>query len=114
RPEPEADVAYRRGPHMSPEKMQGVLDAAQMLAGKGKKPEAFAKYKEVLESDPAHSEALAWTEDYLRAKRDYGQLRDVLLASIRATAGVADQAESRKERLREVAGLCEGNLRDVD
>ncbi|MEA2749394.1 MAG: hypothetical protein QOI41_3537, partial [Myxococcales bacterium] len=98
----------------SPEKMQGVLDAAQMLAGKGKKPEAFAKYKEVLESDPAHAEALAWTEDYLRSKRDYGQLRDVLLASIRATAGVSDQAESRKERLREVAGLCEGNLRDVD
>lgn len=106
--------AFKRAPAMSPEKMQGVLDAAQMLAGKGKKPEAFAKYKEVLESDPAHAEALAWTEDYLRSKRDYGQLRDVLLASIRATANVPDQAESRKERLREVAGLCEGNLRDVD
>ncbi len=118
RPEPEREVEehspYKRAPAMSPEKMQGVLDAAQMLAGKGKKPEAFAKYKEVLESDPAHAEALAWTEDYLRSKRDYGQLRDVLLASIRATAQVADQAESRKERLREVAGLCEGNLRDVD
>ena len=113
-PEPEEQSPYRRAPAMSPEKMQGVLDAAQMLAGKGKKPEAFAKYKEVLESDPAHAEALAWTEDYLRSKRDYGQLRDVLLASIRATAQVADQAESRKERLREVAGLCEGNLRDVD
>ena len=113
RPE-ELESPYKRGPQMSPEKMQGVLDAAQMLAGKGKKPEAFAKYKEVLETDPAHAEALAWTEDYLRSKRDYGQLRDVLLASIRATAGVSDQAESRKERLREVAGLCEGNLRDVD
>ncbi|HSO35030.1 MAG TPA: hypothetical protein VLT33_21030, partial [Labilithrix sp.] len=113
-PEPENDSPYKRAPAMSPEKMQGVLDAAQMLAGKGKKPEAFAKYKEVLESDPAHAEALAWTEDYLRSKRDYGQLRDVLLASIRATAQVPEQAESRKERLREVAGLCEGNLRDVD
>jgi len=114
RPEPEEHSPYKRAPAMSPEKMQGVLDAAQMLAGKGKKPEAFAKYKEVLESDPAHAEALAWTEDYLRAKRDYGQLRDVLLASIRAIAQFPDQAESRKERLREVAGLCEGNLRDVD
>ena len=112
--EPEPESPYKRAPAMSPEKMQGVLDAAQMLAGKGKKPEAFAKYKEVLESDPAHAEALAWTEDYLRSKRDYGQLRDVLLASIRATAQVPEQAESRKERLREVAGLCEGNLRDVD
>ena len=94
--------------------MQGILDAAQMLAGKGKKPEAFAKYKEVLESDPSHPEALAWTEDYLRSKRDYGQLRDVLLASIRAAGSSPNSTEMRKERLREVAGLCEGNLRDVD
>lgn len=114
RPDSDADAGYKRAAPMSPEKMQGVLDAAQMLAGKGKKPEAFAKYKEVLESDPAHPEALAWTEDYLRSKRDYGQLRDVLLASIRATANVPEHLESRKERLREVAGLCEGNLRDVD
>lgn len=114
RPE-DIDTGFAKRPApMSPEKMQGVLDAAQMLAGKGKKPEAFAKYKEVLESDPAHPEALAWTEDYLRSKRDYGQLRDVLLASIRATANVPEHLESRKERLREVAGLCEGNLRDVD
>jgi len=112
--ETDLDMGFRRAAPMSPEKLQGVLDAAQMLAGKGKKPEAFAKYKEVLESDPAHPEALGWTEDYLRSKRDYGQLRDVLLASIRATANVPEQAESRKERLREVAGLCEGNLRDVD
>lgn len=104
----------RRGGPMSPEKLQGVLDAAQMLAGKGKKPEAYAKYKEVLEVEPAHAEALAWVEDYLRSKRDYAQLRDVLLAAIRATASVPDQQEARKERLREVAGLCEGNLRDVD
>lgn len=104
----------KRAAPMSPEKLQGVLDAAQMLAGKGKKPEAYAKYKEVLESDPSHPEALSWTEDYLRSKRDYGQLRDVLLASIRTTANVPELLDSRKERLREVAGLCEGNLRDVD
>lgn len=110
---PDADAPYRRAP-LPHDKMQGVLDAAQMLAGKGKKPEAFAKYKEILESDPCHPEALAWTEDYLRSKREYAQLRDVLLASIRASANVPEQLETRKERLREVAGLCEGNLRDVD
>jgi tetratricopeptide (TPR) repeat protein len=112
----EVDASYRgrEQPRLSPEKLQGILDAAQMLSGKGKKPEAFAKYKEVLESDPAHPEALAWVEDYLRAKRDYTLLRDVLLASIRATANVPETLETRKERLREVAGLCEGNLRDVD
>jgi cellulose synthase operon protein C len=113
---PESDeLSFRpRGAQLSPEKLQGILDAAQMLAGKGKKPEAYAKYKEVLESDPAHPEALSWSEDYLRSKRDYGGLRDVLLASIRASANTPELLETRKERLREVAGLCEGNLRDVD
>jgi cellulose synthase operon protein C len=96
-----------------PERLQGVLDAAQMLSGKGKKAEALAKYKEVLEADPAHPEALSWVEDYLRSKRDYAQLRDVLWAAARAMSG-HDSLEARKERLREIAGLCEGNLRDVE
>ena len=107
-----ADDAQRR---MPADRLQGVLDAATMLAGKGKKPEAFSKYKEVLDSEPAHPEALAWVEDYLRTKRDYGQLRDVLLASVRAMGSISDASiGARKERLREVAGLCEGNLRDID
>ncbi len=98
---------------MAPDAIQGLLDAGQMLAGKGKKPEAFAKYKEVLDIDAGHPEALSWAEDYLRSKRDYGQLRDVLVASVRAMTS-RDQSETRKERLREIAGLCEGNLRDID
>jgi tetratricopeptide (TPR) repeat protein len=96
-----------------PDRLQGVLDAAQMLSGKGKKMEALVKYKEVLEFDPAHPEALSWVEDFLRSKRDYAQLRDVLWAAARAMSG-HDSLEARKERLREIAGLCEGNLRDVD
>jgi cellulose synthase operon protein C len=96
-----------------PERLQGILDAAQMLAGKGKKPDALVKYKEVLEADPAHPEALSWVEDYLRSKRDYAQLRDVLWNAARAMSG-HDSLEARKERLREIAGLCEGNLRDID
>jgi tetratricopeptide (TPR) repeat protein len=96
---------------LSPDKVQGVLDAAQMLANKGKRAEAYQKYREVLEGEPSHPEALAWVEDYLRTKRDYSSLRDVLLAAVRVTG---ESAESRKERLREIAGLCEGNLRDVE
>jgi tetratricopeptide (TPR) repeat protein len=111
---PPAGPDSRRAGPMTPDKLQGVLDAAQMLANKGKKPEAFAKYKEVLEGDPAHPEALSWVEDYLRSKRDYGQLREVLLAAVRTMPTTAETIEARKERLREVAGLCEGNLRDVD
>jgi tetratricopeptide (TPR) repeat protein len=106
--------SVRRGPGLAADKLQGVLDAAQMLANKGKKPEAFAKYKEVLEADPAHPEALAWAEDYLRTKRDYAQLRDILLAAVRVMPTSAESTEARKERLREVAGLCEGNLRDTE
>ncbi|HEY1959319.1 MAG TPA: hypothetical protein VGH28_27080, partial [Polyangiaceae bacterium] len=113
-PAQEAVVAAKRVSGLPADRLQGVLDAAQMLAGKGKKPEAFAKYKEVLEADPAHPEALSWVEDYLRSKRDYASLRDVLLASVRAVAASHESLETRKERLREVAGICEGNLRDID
>jgi hypothetical protein len=100
-----------RRPALPADKLQSVLDAAQMLANKGKRAEAYTQYREVLEGDPAHPEALSWTEDYLRTKRDYAPLRDVLLAATRAPG---ESVEARKERLREVAGLCEGNLRDVD
>ena len=102
--------APRRAP-LPADKLQGVLDAAQMLANKNKRPEAYAKYREVLEADAAHPEALSWVEDYLRNKRDYASLRDVLLSAVRVTG---ESLETRKERLREVAGLCEGNLRDTD
>jgi len=111
---PDAVIEPKRVSGLPPDRLQGVLDAAQMLAGKGKKPEAFTKYKEVLDADPAHPEALAWVEDFLRSKRDYAQLRDVLLASVRAVSASHESLETRKERLREVAGICEGNLRDID
>jgi tetratricopeptide (TPR) repeat protein len=88
-----------------------TLDAAQLLASAGKRDEAYAKYREVLEREPVHPEALAWAEDYLRSKRDYRALRDLLLAAVRAPN---EPAEIRKERLREVAALSEGNLRDPD
>ncbi|HEY8039315.1 MAG TPA: hypothetical protein VIF15_05950 [Polyangiaceae bacterium] len=108
--EPHGHASGRRAP-IAADKLQGVLDAAQMLVNKSKRPEAYQKYREVLEADPAHPEALSWVEDYLRTKRDYASLRDVLLNAVRAAG---ESVEARKERLREVAGLCEGNLRDVD
>ncbi|MGH7294173.1 MAG: tetratricopeptide repeat protein, partial [Polyangiaceae bacterium] len=91
--------------------LQQILDEAQAEAQKGRKPQAYAKFRDALKIDPAQSEALSWVEDYLRTKRDYGSLRDVLLAAVRAPG---ESVEARKERLREVAGLCEGNLRDTD
>ncbi len=100
----------RRGP-ATVEKVESALDAAQAFATAGKRPDAYKKYREVLEADPIHPEALSWVQDYLRTKRDYAPLRDVLLAAVRAPG---ESIEARRDRLREVAGLCESNLRDID
>jgi len=91
--------------------VQSLLSAAQALAARGARGEAAKKYREVLETDPAHPEALSWVEDYLRTKRDYAGLRDVLLAAVRASG---QSVEERTKRLREVAGLCESTLRDAE
>jgi tetratricopeptide (TPR) repeat protein len=118
-PPPPSPAAAPRGPAsgapprpaVSTDRLQGLLDAAQSLASAGKSGDAYQKYREVLEGDPKHPEALAWVQDYLRTKRQYAPLRDVLLAALRVPG---ESADARKERLREVAGLCEGNLRDID
>jgi Tfp pilus assembly protein PilF len=106
-----AAMAHRDRGAVAVDKLQALLDSAQALAETGMRAEACAKYRELLESDPAHPEALSWVEDYLRTQRDYASLREVLLAAVRAP-GIP--VEARKERLREVAGLSEGNLRDID
>jgi cellulose synthase operon protein C len=108
--EPSGSGSQRR-PVVSTDRLQSLLDAAQSFASAGKSGDAYQKYREVLEGDPKHPEALAWVQDYLRTKRQYAPLRDVLLAALRVPG---ESADARKERLREVAGLCEGNLRDVD
>jgi cellulose synthase operon protein C len=100
----------RRGPAVA-EKIEGALDAAQAFATAGKRPDAYKKYREVLAADPVHPEALSWVQDYLRTKRDFAPLRDVLLSAVRAPG---ESLEARRDRLREVAGLCESNLRDID
>lgn len=109
-PPPLAGAASARG-GMSTDRVQGLLHAAQTLASQGARGEAAKKYREVLESDPSHPEALSWVEDYLRTRRDYAALREILLAAVGAPG---QPVEERKERLREVAGLCESTLRDAD
>ncbi|WP_438030915.1 pentapeptide repeat-containing protein [Sorangium sp. So ce233] len=76
-----------------------------------RRPQPLARLREVLKADPANPDALGQVEEQLRQKRSFGELRDVLLAAARVpTAPV----ERRKAQLREVAGLCESQLRDVD
>jgi tetratricopeptide (TPR) repeat protein len=95
----------------NPERVRGLLDLAETLVRKAKKTEAAAKYQEVLALDAANSDALSFLEGYLRQTRKYPDLRDILLAATR-TPGV--DSDQRKGWLRELAGLCETQLRDLD
>jgi tetratricopeptide (TPR) repeat protein len=88
-----------------------ILEEAQAESQKNRKPQALAKFREALKIDPANSEALSWVEEHLRQKRMYADLRDVLLAASRVPSV---SAETRKAQLRDVAGLCEAQLRDID
>ena len=92
---------------------QSSLDAARDALKKGDKALALDHYLEVLATDAVEPEALSFVEDALRAKRDYAKLRDVLWASARAM-GSQDSIEGKKLRLREIAGLSESNLKDID
>jgi len=102
----------RHAASMPPEmRISRQLEIASMLAAKGDKKGALAKYREVLETDPGHPEALAYVEDALRASRQYKELRDVLLNAARTHNAPID---SRRAQLREVAGLSETNLKDPE
>src|SRR5258706_354253 len=101
-PAPGADVS---------DQVQGLVEQAQALVRKAKKNEAAAKYREVLGVDRSNEDAIAFLEPYLRQTRKFQELRDVLLAAARDAN--ADE-ERRKGYFREVAGLCETQLRDAE
>ncbi|MCC7538315.1 MAG: hypothetical protein IT379_18970, partial [Deltaproteobacteria bacterium] len=93
------------------ERVPRLRELAQILLAEGKREEAQQRMNEILMLDPADPEALAFLEDDYRGRGDYGALRDLLLAAVRVP-GVS--AESRKLRLREVAGIAESRLGDLD
>ena len=66
------------------ERLSKQIEIASMLASKGDRRAAFAKYSEILGYDPLNPEALAFVEDFLRSARQYKELRDVLLNAARA------------------------------
>ena len=63
------------------ERVQALLDQANALARKARKPEAAEKYQQVLELDRANEEAVAFMEGYFRQRRKYPELRDLLMAA---------------------------------
>ena len=101
-PPPNADDSAR---------VQALVELAQAFARKAKKNEAAAKFREVLAIEPANVEAIGFLEPFLRQSRKYPDLRDMLLA---AGSDANADTEQRQGWLREVAGLCETQLRDVD
>ncbi|MCC6217742.1 MAG: hypothetical protein IT376_22985 [Polyangiaceae bacterium] len=109
--EPEDDSPVAPPVAASPEKIRALLDAAEGLVRKARKTEAAEKYREVLGLEATNEEALTFLEGFLRQTRKYAELRDVLLTATRAHGVEADR---RKGWLREIAGLCETQLRDLD
>ena len=101
-PPPDADTAAR---------VAALLEHAQALARKVKKNEAAAKFREVLALDPANLEGIGYLEPFLRQTRKYADLRDVLLA---AGSDASADTDQRQGWLREVAALCDTQLKDVD
>jgi hypothetical protein len=101
-PPPNADPA---------ERVAALLDIAKGLARKAKKREAAERYREVVSIEPANDEAVTFLESYLRGTRKYSELKDLLLAA--ASSPEAD-VELRAKWIREVAELCESQLRDPD
>ncbi len=96
---------------VDPGRAQALVDEAEALARKGRKTEAAAKYREAVALDPAHEEALTFLQTHLRQTRKYAELREVLTVATRTQGASAD---AKRGWLREIAGLCEAQLRDVD
>ena len=103
-----------QAPELSDEQLDEVgqlLHAAEQLARRGKKSDAAKRYRDVLRLDPVNADAIGFMEGYLRQTRKFAELKDILLA---ATQDPAVDFESRTGWLRELAGLCETQLRDLD
>jgi tetratricopeptide (TPR) repeat protein len=90
--------------------LEALLSKAAGLAAKNRKNEAYKFYREALDLSPAEPEALAFVETHLKRIRKFGELRDLLWVASKA-AGPGEPATSW---LREVASLCETQLRDAE
>lgn len=107
----EIEDGYEAVSERQPGDVAGLIEEAQAEAKRGRRSQALAKFREVLQIDPANGDALSWVEEHLRQRRMYADLRDVLLAASKVTT---QALETRKSQLRDVAGLCESQLRDLE
>lgn len=91
--------------------VDALIQKATQLAAKNRKNEAAAAYREALGLEPTHPEAIAFLQTHLRQARKYGDLRDTLLRAARSEQASTDD---RLSWLREVATICESQLRDFE
>jgi Tfp pilus assembly protein PilF len=93
------------------DRVLALVEMAQALARKAKRNDAAAKFREVLAIEPGNTEAIGFLEPFLRQTKKYQELRDILKA---AGADENSDTELRQGWLREVVGLCETQLRDIE
>ncbi len=98
-------------PEATEDQVRHLLEQAGALARKAKKAEAAEKYEAVLALEPTHEEAMGFLEGFYRGKRKFPELKAMLERACDAHDGAEEQ---RVHWLRELAGLCETQLRDVD
>ena len=91
--------------------VESLLEQADALARRAKKREAGEIYAQVLQLDSANERAIAFLRGFLRQTRQFVELRDMLLGAGRGTSGALD---FRARCVREAAGVCESQLRDID
>jgi golgin subfamily B member 1 len=110
---PEEPIAESKGaPKGAPnQRITQLRNAVQKSMAARNHDEAAAYYREILNLDPSDSEAFAFLESFYRRKRDFAQLRDLLLIFARGS-GLSPNV--RKIRLREIAAISETKLRDMD
>lgn len=81
------------------------------LRASGDEDEAYTRARELLSFELDDVDTLAFAEEVLRRRRDYGGLRDLLVAATRLPNA---PLEVTKRRLREIANLTEDHLNDAD
>jgi tetratricopeptide (TPR) repeat protein len=88
-----------------------LKELAALYGQQGNRAAMIRAMRDVLAIDPADPDALTLVEDDLRARREYGDLREVLAAAVRAPHCPPD---ARIPRLREIARLSTDHLKDAD
>lgn len=103
------DVAARALPPAA--RVPRLREMMAMAITSGDASGAAQHARGILEVDGADPEALSYLEGDLRKRGAWAELRDLLLSAVRVPGLTA---EARKQRLREVAQVCEKRLSDVD